>query len=75
MSRTDKDLRKNLKFFRAPEASISSVYSKLAMRVFDVYANILKCMFNIRFNGGATRSEADSDDQPPLVLSPPLFTP
>jgi hypothetical protein len=26
-----------------PEASIQSIFSKLAMRVFDVYANILKC--------------------------------
>jgi hypothetical protein len=36
----EQDLRKNLKFLRVPEASILSVYSKLAMRVFDVYANI-----------------------------------
>ncbi len=27
-----------------PEASINSIYSKLAMRVFDVYANTLKCI-------------------------------
>jgi hypothetical protein len=39
------DLSKNLKFFNVPEASIQSIYSKLAMRVFDVYANILKCMY------------------------------
>ncbi len=32
------DLSKNLKFFRVPEASINSIYSKLAMRVFDVYS-------------------------------------
>ncbi len=38
------DFRKSLKFFGVPEASISSIYSKLAMRTFDVYANILKCM-------------------------------
>jgi hypothetical protein len=31
------DLSKNLKFFRVPEASINSIYSKLAMRVLDVY--------------------------------------
>ncbi len=40
------DFRKNLKFFGVPEASISSIYSKLAMRIFDVYANILKCMYS-----------------------------
>jgi hypothetical protein len=30
------DLSKKLKFFNVPEASIQSIYSKLAMRVFDV---------------------------------------
>jgi hypothetical protein len=64
------DLSKNLKFFRVPEASINSIYSKLAMRVFDVYANILKCMYSTRFSGGATRSEASSETQPiPLVVT------
>jgi hypothetical protein len=58
------DFRNNMKFFGVPEASISSIYSKLAMRTFDVYANILKCMYSTRFNGGATRSEASSDAQP-----------
>jgi hypothetical protein len=52
-----------MKFFGVPEASISSIYSKLVMRTFDVYANILKCMYNTRFNGGTTRSEASSDAQ------------
>jgi hypothetical protein len=36
------DLSKNLKFFRVTAASINSIYSKLAMKVFDVCANILK---------------------------------
>ncbi len=65
-----RDFINNMKFFGVPEASISSIYSKLAMKTFDVYANILKCMFNIRFNGGATRSEAYSDAQPtPCVVT------
>ena len=34
------DLSKNLKFFNVPEDIIPSIYSKLAMRVFDVYVNI-----------------------------------
>ncbi len=64
------DLSKNLKFFRVPEASINSIYSKLAMRVFDVYANILKCMYITRFNGGTTRSEACPNAQPtPFVVT------
>jgi hypothetical protein len=58
-----RDFRNNLKFFGVPEASISSIYSKLAMRTFDVYANILKCMYSTRFNGGATGSEASADAQ------------
>ncbi len=36
------DLSKNLKFFNVSEASIQSIYSKLTLRVFDVYTNILK---------------------------------
>jgi hypothetical protein len=60
------EFRNNMKFFGVPEASISisSIYSKLTMRTFDVYANILKCMYSTRFNGGATRSEVSSDAQP-----------
>ena len=57
------DLRKNLKFFNVPEVSIHSIYSKLAMRVFDVYANILKCMYSTRFSGGSARSGASLEDQ------------
>ena len=33
------------------------------MRTFDVYANILKCMYSTRFNGVATGSEASADAQ------------
>ncbi len=64
------DLSENLKFFRVPEDSINSIYSKLAMRVFDVYANTLKCMYSTRFSGGATRSEASPNAQPtPFVVT------
>ncbi len=64
------DFNKNLKFFRVPAASIDSIYSKLVMRGFDVYANILKCMYSTRFSGGATRSETSSDAQPtPCVVT------
>jgi hypothetical protein len=57
------DFWKNLKFFGVPQVSISSIYSKLAMRTFDVYANILKCMYSTRFNGGATGLEVSTDAQ------------
>ena len=65
-----RDFSKNIRFFRVREASVNSIYSKLAMRAFDVYANILKCMYITRLNGGATRSEASSDAQPtPCVVT------
>ena len=45
------------------------------MRVFDVYANILKCMYSTRFSGGLTRSEASSEAQPtPIVVTPLIRT-
>jgi hypothetical protein len=37
---------------------------KLAMRVFDVYVNILEYMYSTRFSGGSTRSETSPEDQP-----------
>jgi hypothetical protein len=69
------DLSKNLKFFNVPQASIKCIYSKLAMRVFDVYANILKFMYSTRFSGGSTRSEASPESQPtPIVVTPLIRT-
>ncbi len=69
------DLIKNLKFFNVPEVSIQSIYSKLALRVFDVYANILKYMYITRFRGGPTRSEASPEAQPtPIVVTPLIRT-
>jgi hypothetical protein len=71
------DLSQNLKFFNVPEHSIQSIYSKLVMRVFDVYANILKYMYSTRFSWVSTRSEASPEAQPtPIqVLVPPSLTP
>jgi hypothetical protein len=54
----EQDLRKNLKFFRVPETSIESIYLKLTMRVFDVYVNVLKCMYSTIFSGVSGRSWA-----------------
>jgi hypothetical protein len=67
------DLSKNLKFFNVPETSIHSVYSKLEMRIFEVYANILKCMYSTRFSGGPARSEASPEAQPTPIAAPPLI--
>ena len=64
------DFRANMKLFGVPEVSIGSIYSKLTMRTFDVYANVLKCMYSTKFSGGETRSEASSDAQPtPFVVT------
>ena len=69
------DLNKNLKFFNVSEVINQSIYSKLAMRVFDVYVNILKCMYSTRFSGDSTRSEASPEDQlTPIVVSPLIRT-
>ncbi len=67
-----KDFSKNMKFFKVPEGSIQSVYSKLTMRVFDVYANILKCMYSTRFSGGSTKLEDSPEAQSsPITTTPP----
>ena len=68
-----KDFSKNMKFFKVPEASIQSVYSKLTMRVFDVYANILKCMYSTRFSGGSTKLEVSLEAQSTPITVTPLL--
>jgi hypothetical protein len=69
------DLSKNLNFFNVPEDIIQSIYSKLVMRVFDVFANILKCMYITRFSGGPTRLESSPEAQPtPIVVTPLIRT-
>ena len=68
-----KDFSKNMKFFNVPEDSIQSVYSKLTMRVFDVYANILKCMYSTRFSGGSTKSEDSLEAQSTPTAATPLL--
>ena len=60
-SRNEQDLRKNLKLFQVPEASIESIRSKLDMRIFDESTNILKCMYSTRFNGCTSRSGTSTE--------------
>ena len=45
----ENDLRKNLGFVKVPQASIESIRSKLAFKIFDEYVNILKGMCSMRF--------------------------
>ena len=57
-----------------PPVSIEPIHAKLAMKIFDEYANILKGMYSIRFNGrsdhGGTAARSahgrsDHGDDPP----------
>ena len=54
-SLNEQDLRDNPKFFKVPEARIISIRTKLTVKIYDVYANILRGMFSSRFNGSAAR--------------------
>ena len=58
-SLNEKELKKNLTFFEVPPASIEPIRAKLAMKIFDEYANILKGMYSIRCNG-----RSDHEDTP-----------
>ncbi len=65
------ELKRNLEFFKVPNASIEPITSKLAMKIFDEYANILKGMYSIRFNG---RSDHEGTPTlPALGPTPPLI--
>jgi hypothetical protein len=51
-------------FFQVREASIEAIGSKLDMRIFDEYANILRCMYSTRFSGGSSGTGSSPEDQP-----------
>jgi hypothetical protein len=50
-SLNEEELKKNLAYFEVPSASVEPIRAKLAMKILDEYANILKGMYSIRFNG------------------------
>ena len=84
-SLNEEELKKNLEHFKVPSASVEPIRTKLAMKIFDEYANILKGMHSIRFNGrsdhGGTsvrpaigRSDhGDTPARPALGPTPPLI--
>ena len=73
-SLNEQDLRKNLKFFRVPEVSIETIGSKLGTKIFDEYVNILRYMYNTRFNGDPSRTGSSHEDNPiPEDPPPPLI--
>jgi hypothetical protein len=71
-SLNDEELKKNLTFFEVPSASIETIHSKLAMKIFDEYANILKGIDSIRYNG---RSDHGDTSVRPLTEDPTTGTP
>ena len=50
-SLNEEEIKKNLAYFEVPSASVEPIRVKLVMTIFDEYANILKGMYSIRFNG------------------------
>ena len=52
-SLNEAELKENLEYFKVPSPIIDSIRTKLAMTIFDEYANILKGMYSTRFNGRA----------------------
>ena len=71
----EKDLHDNLAYFKVPQAGIEPIRSKLAFKIFDEYANILKDMYSTRFNGrpkdNGTHDQMDTAPSGPM---PPLIT-
>jgi hypothetical protein len=50
-SLNEQDLHDNLAYFKVPQKVIESIRSKLVFKIFDEYVNILKGMYDMRFNG------------------------
>ena len=84
-SLNEAEFKENLEYFKVPSVSIDSIRTKLAMTIFDEYANILKGMYSIRFNGrpdsGGTSARPDTGSsdhgvapvRPDRDLIPPLI--
>ena len=84
-SLNEEELKKNLEYFKVPSTRVEPLRTKLVMKIFDEYANILKDMYSIRFNGrsdhGGTstrpvnkRSDnGDTPDHPSWGPTPPLI--
>ena len=54
-SLNEKDLHDNLAYFKVPQAGIDSIRSKLDLKIFDEYANILKAC-TVRDSIGARKT-------------------
>ena len=67
------DLCINLEYFKVLQGGIETIRSKLVLKLFDEYANILKGMYSTRFNGcptdGNVSSHTDPDPNGPISPS------
>jgi hypothetical protein len=80
-SLNEEELKENLEYFKVPSSRIDSIRTKLTMTIFDKYANILKGMYSMRFNGrsdlGGTSSRPDTgrsdhEEDPPHPARDPM---
>ena len=51
-------LRANLGYFKVPQTGIENIRLKQAMKIHDEYANILRCVYSVRFNGSPSDQDA-----------------
>jgi hypothetical protein len=84
-SLNEEELKKNLTYFEVPPVSIEPIHTKLVMKIFDDYANILKGMYSIRCNGRSDHGDtsarpshgsSDHEDAPSCPAwgsTPPLY--
>ena len=81
-SLNEEEVKKNLTYFEVPPASIEPIRSKLTIKIFDEYTNVLKDMYShsIRFNGrsdqGVTSvrpAHGDAPACPAWGTTPPLI--
>ena len=71
----EEDLHENLSYFKVPQEGIESIRSKLAFKIFDEYANIMKGMYTTRFNGCPKDNDVyDQTNSVPGGTMSPLIT-
>ena len=79
LNEQDLRLHDNLHFFKVPDAGMESIRSKLVLKIYDEYVNVLRRMYSVRFNGSASRKGTSSQSQSapakPFPLSSTPSTP
>ena len=59
-SLNEEDLKTNLAYFKVPSTSIETIRTKLDMKIFDEYVNILTGMYSIRFKGRSNHGDTST---------------